>query len=172
MMRRLKESYTKEQMSEKSLSVMKRLLTHPKVSTAHTVLIYASLPDEVYTIDALETMRQTGKRVLLPKVISDTELQLSVYEGSSTLRESSFHILEPTGQLYDGEEQIEVAIVPGMAFDDQGHRLGRGKGYYDRLLRRINTYKIGICFDFQMVDYVPHDENDVLMDEVIHNDVL
>ena len=55
-----------------------------------------------------------------------------------------------------------------MAFDHEGHRLGRGKGYYDRFLNRVKTYKIGVCFDFQMMDQLPHDHHDIMMDEIIY----
>jgi 5-formyltetrahydrofolate cyclo-ligase len=62
-----------------------------------------------------------------------------------------------------------VTIIPGMAFDVEGHRLGRGKGYYDRFLAKLSptTYKIGLCFRWQFVDQVPTDEHDIPMDEVI-----
>ena len=63
---------------------------------------------------------------------------------------------------------VHVAVIPGMAFDREGHRLGRGKGYYDRFLNRVKTYKIGVCFDFQMMDQLPHDPHDVMMDEIIY----
>ena len=64
--------------------------------------------------------------------------------------------------------QLSIAIVPAMAFDKQGHRLGRGKGYYDRFLSRIpNIYKIGVCFPFQMLESIPSESTDVVMDEVI-----
>ena len=76
--------------------------------------------------------------------------------------------MEPSGELFTHYDSIDVAIIPGMAFDAGGNRLGRGKGYYDRLLARIpDVYKIGICFDFQKVESVPADINDIKMDEVI-----
>ena len=63
---------------------------------------------------------------------------------------------------------IDTAIIPGIAFDRKGHRLGRGKGYYDRFLADTPyIYKIGVCFDFQKVDHVPHSAHDVRMDEVL-----
>ena len=63
---------------------------------------------------------------------------------------------------------IELVVVPGMAFDKQGHRLGRGKGYYDRLLPKLtNAYKLGVCFPYQYIEEVPTDEHDIRMDEVL-----
>ena len=89
------------------------------------------------------------------------------YEGPDSLREGAYGILEPVGELFNDYSSIDLVIVPGMAFDHAGHRLGRGKGYYDRLLPQLTkAYKIGLCFDFQMTDNVPHDEKDVVMEEV------
>ena len=166
--RQRKKQFTAEQLFEKSQAVMEQVRCHPQIMAAHTILMYASLPDEVDTSDTLEWLRRAGKRVLLPEVVSDTEMQLRLYDGPSTLREGSFHILEPTGNRWDECEPIDVAIVPGMAFDHNGHRLGRGKGYYDRFLNSIHTYKIGVCFDFQFLEQIPYDLHDIMMDEVIY----
>ena len=77
--------------------------------------------------------------------------------------------MEPSGGNFTDYAAIDLAIIPGMAFGSKGHRLGRGKGYYDRLLSQLTpkTIKIGLCFPWQRVDYVPTDENDVSMDYVI-----
>ena len=63
---------------------------------------------------------------------------------------------------------LDLAIVPGVAFDSKGNRLGRGKGFYENFLHQISVYKMGVCVDCQYVSYVPHNANDVKMDEVIH----
>jgi 5-formyltetrahydrofolate cyclo-ligase len=95
-------------------------------------------------------------------------MELHRYTGRADLQRGAFNIMEPTGALFTDYDAIEVAIVPGMAFDAEGHRLGRGKGYYDRFLAKIpHAYKIGLCFSWQLIDEVPHDTNDIMMDEVI-----
>ena len=77
-------------------------------------------------------------------------------------------IEEPTGTLFTDYAAIDFIAVPGVAFDRNGNRLGRGKGYYDRLLPRIpSAYKAGICFPFQLVEEVPAEPFDIRMDEVI-----
>ncbi len=167
LVRQRKKEYTQEQLILKSRPIMDGILNHPVVKAAHTIMMYASLPDEVYTIDILDELLDQGKRVLLPEVISDTDMRLRVYAGPATLREGSFHILEPTGEICSENEPIDVAIVPGMGFDSEGHRLGRGKGYYDRFLSHVSTYKIGVCFDFQLMEQIPCEEYDVVMDEVV-----
>ena len=84
------------------------------------------------------------------------------------LQEGAFHILEPVGEPFTDYDQIDVALVPGMAFDAAGHRLGRGKGYYDRFLAaHPHLHKIGVCFPFQRVAEVPSEAHDIIMDEVI-----
>ena len=116
----------------------------------------------------LDELVAKGKTVVLPRVVSDTDMELHRYTGQQDLQAGAYGILEPTGELFANYDDIDVAIVPGMAFDAEGHRLGRGKGYYDRFLSRVNNvYKIGLCFSWQMVDNVPCDDHDVVMDEVI-----
>ena len=148
--------------------MLKRLQQHPRVVKADTLLLYSALPDEVPTQSLLDELVAQGKTVLLPRVVSDTDMELRQYTGLQDLQVGAFGILEPTGKLFTDYEKIDVAVVPGMAFDKEGHRLGRGKGYYDRFLRLLpKTYKIGICFSWQLVDNVPTDEHDILMDQIM-----
>ena len=90
------------------------------------------------------------------------------YSGKADLQEGAFGIMEPCGELFTDYEAIDVAIIPGMAFDRHGNRLGRGKGYYDRFLPLLPTrvFKIGVCFPFQLLDDIPMEEHDIKMDVV------
>ena len=140
----------------------------PAVQSARTVLLYSALPDEVPTQQLIDQLVAQGKTVLLPRVVSDTDMELRRYTGRHDLQAGAFGIMEPTGALFTDYAAIDVAIVPGMAFDAAGHRLGRGKGYYDRFLSRIpQVYKIGLCFSWQIVGEVPCDAHDVVMDQVL-----
>ena len=151
--------------SEKILSLLR---SHPRIVSAQAILLYHALPDEVPTKDLLDELVAQHKSVLLPRVVSDTEMELRQYTSPADLTTGAFGIMEPVGEVYDSFSAIDVVVVPGMAFDRSGHRLGRGRGYYDRFLSRIPTiYKIGVCFPWQIVDEVPTDSHDVLMDEVI-----
>lgn len=168
--REQKRHFTQPQLDEMSLRIMSSILLHPRVLEADTILMYHSLPDEVNTHSALDQLLAMGKKVLLPKVISDTEMTIHEYTGPDSLQPSEpYGILEPTTpELSILNLQLSIVIVPGMAFDRQGHRLGRGKGYYDRFLSRVpNIYKIGVCFPFQMLESIPSESTDVVMDEVI-----
>ena len=145
-----------------------KLSRHPRLAEARIVLLYSALPDEVPTLPLLNRLTTEGKTVLLPRVVSDTDMELRRYTGPNDLEPGAFGIMEPTGELFTDHDLIDVAVVPGMAFDREGHRLGRGKGYYDRFLAQLpHIYKIGICFPFQLVDKVPADAHDMLMDEVV-----
>ena len=138
------------------------------LASSNTILLYNALSDEVPTQALMDKLVAQGKTVLLPCVINDTDMELRRYTGPQDLQTGSFGIQEPTGELFTDYDAIDVAIVPGMAFDAEGHRLGRGKGYYDRFLSRVpHLYKIGLCFSWQLVDQVPYDEHDIKMDEVI-----
>ena len=141
---------------------------HPRIVASQTVLAYSALPDEVPTLELLDQLAEQGKTVLLPHVVSDTDMILRHYTSKHNLQEGAYGILEPTGELFTDYTAIDVAIVPGMAFDTKGHRLGRGKGYYDRFLARVPyIYKLGVCFSWQMVTHVPYDDHDIVMNEII-----
>ena len=163
-----KKMFSQQQLDELSEQIISRLMASPKLKAAKTVLMYYSLDDEVNTHSAVDMLLRQGKEVLLPTVVSDTEMELRRYTGPQDLQGGFFNIMEPVGERFDRYEDIDLAVVPGMAFDSQNNRLGRGKGYYDRMLPRlVNAYKIGICFDFQRLPGVPADEHDCKVDEVI-----
>lgn len=152
-----------------SKDICLRVLASAWWQEASTLLLYYPLPDEVDVRSLISEAHERGARVLLPVVVGD-ELELRLYEGETSLREGAFGIKEPTGDLFPlGQyDEIELAVVPGMAFDRDGHRLGRGKGYYDRLLPKLSKARLrGICFPFQMLDEVPTDVHDIAMHGVV-----
>lgn len=156
----------KDSATRQSAEVMAALEANPAFRAAHTVLLYHSLPDEVDTHAFLRKWCRT-KRILLPVVVGD-DLELRVYTGPEVMTPGAYGIEEPTGTPFADYASIDFIAVPGMAFDRQGNRLGRGKGYYDRLLPRIPTaHKAGICFPYQLVEEVPSEPFDIRMDEVI-----
>ncbi len=131
-----------------------------------TILLYWSLPDEVQTPSLVERLHQEGHTVLLPVVVDDI-LQLRIYQGIDKMQAGPFGILEPQGETFTDYSSIDLAFIPGRAFTTDGKRLGRGKGYYDRLLPLINSPKIGVGFPFQIVEHLPVEPHDVLLDKVI-----
>lgn len=149
-----------------SAEILAALEAHPAFGAAYTVLLYHSLPDEVDTHDFIR--KWSGrKQILLPVVVGD-DLEVRVYTGPEDLAVGAYGIEEPTGELFTDYAAIDLVVVPGVAFDRNGNRLGRGKGYYDRLLPRIpSAFKAGICYPFQLVEEVPSEPFDIRMDTII-----
>lgn len=149
-----------------SAKILAALEAHPAFRAAKTVLLYYSLKDEVDT-HAFVRKWSNQKQILLPVVVGD-DLELRLYTGPEGMQISSYGIEEPVGEAFTDYDSIDLIVVPGVAFDQKGNRLGRGKGYYDRLLPQIpSAYKAGICFPFQLVEEVPAEPHDVCMDIII-----
>lgn len=144
--------------------LLSKLEKHPLFQKAHTLLLYHSLPDEVRTHHFVE--RWSKEKTLILPVVKGDVLELRHYTGKQDLKKGSFGIEEPTGALLEDYSQIELAIIPGVSFDGKGNRLGRGKGYYYRLLPLLRSYNIGICFQFQVCQEIPTEIFDKKMDEV------
>ncbi len=159
-----KRRHGKAERAAKSVALLGQLERHPRFVAAHTVLLYYSLPDEVQTQAFVEKWHRQ-KCILLP-VVRGERLELRPYAGKERLQTGAFRIEEPVGEAFTAYEAIDLAIVPGVSFDREGHRLGRGKGYYDRLLPLLSSYKIGICYGFQVSDRLPAEPFDCMMDEV------
>ena len=151
-----------------SSDVIAKLQQNERFRQAHTILLYSALPDEVPTLQLMNELTAQGRQVVLPRVVSDTEMELRCYTSSNDLVKGAFGIMEPVGELFTDYVSIDVAVIPGMAFDREGHRLGRGRGYYDRFLSRVPyIYKIGVCFPSRLVDHVPTDPHDIIMDCIV-----
>lgn len=144
--------------------VFERLEKTAAFMLAERILMYHSLPDELYTLDFLK--KWSGrKRFYLPRV-NGVDLEVLPYE-ETRLELGSFHIEEPTGNDVTDPEEIELVVVPAVAYDRKGKRLGRGKGFYDRFLKTTKATKVGVGYEFQLVDEVPSEPHDVAMDMVI-----
>lgn len=139
----------------------------PEFKPAKSILVYWSLPDEVQTHSFIGKW-YTSKNILLPLVV-ENDLELRVFSGMDCLEaRPPFGILEPVNGALASISEVEMVIVPGVAFDLNGNRMGRGKGYYDRLLKQKNIYKVGVCFSFQLVNEVPTNNDDVKMNKIIY----
>ena len=136
---------------------------------ADNILMYHSLPDELQTIKFLRKW-QDRKRFFLPRV-NGVNLDILPYE-ETRLELGSFHIEEPTGEDVVDVSDIELMVIPAVAFDRKGNRLGRGKGFYDRLLSTSKATKIGVGYEFQLFDDIPSEPHDVAMDMVITQKTL
>ncbi len=167
-MKHLKDQLSEEDKIRQAGIVWQKIEAMERFVQAGTVLMYWSMPDELPTHDFILCWC-TKKTIVLPVVDGD-RLRLKLFEGKEYLRRNAtMNLYEPQGDDYPTPSEIDMVIVPGMAFDRHNHRLGRGKGYYDKLLPRLRAYRVGVGFDFQLLDNIPFDEHDALMDEVVLN---
>lgn len=158
-----------------STTVCETLLQHARIEEAETVIAFSPLPDEIDIFPMVRDLYSRGKEILLPRVVSDEDMVLCRYSGEGSMSVGRYGIREPFGeevtvcQLLSKASSAKgvVAIVPGVAFDSLGHRVGRGKGYYDRFLSSLPIYTIGVCFPYQLFDSVPFESHDKVLDEVI-----
>lgn len=164
---RLFSELTKEQIGAESSRICREICANEHVKNAHVVMAFSPLPIEPMIMPAVESLLCSGKVVLMPHV-EGNDITLRQYNGSDSMEEGEYHILEPKDLPSVGKKDIDVVLVPGVAFSHDGYRLGRGKGYYDRFLADIpNAWTIGVPFAYQITDDVPVEEHDVRLNEVI-----
>lgn len=161
-----KKEFSPTLLSEHSIKTLRRLEETKLFQSSSCIAIYHPLPGEVETADFIEKWARE-KTILLPIAEGD-DLRLVRYISKNSLKKGAFGIMEPEECVNPCNlPDIDLLIIPGIAFDRQGNRLGRGKGYYDRLLATIDAPKLGICFDFQLHDTIPIEEFDKKMDCII-----
>lgn len=173
-MRRLKEQ-TEEERARKSRLIWRKLARLTAFRRAAWICSYVALPYEVQTWHMIEKMLEAGKRVAVPSVVQRS-LDLALYEikePSADLAPGAFGVLEPAaaGRKTVKASQLDLVLVPALAFDKQGHRLGHGKGYYDRLLSQLpdTVPTVGLAYDFQLLDRLPVEPHDHAVRRVLTN---
>ena len=159
-----KKLFSQTEKKTVSEQVLKRLEEQVFFQEANTVMMYWSLPDELCTHNFVEKWAKE-KTILLPS-IENNRIIPRIFHSKNDLQKGQFGIKEPVGEIFTGK--IDVVVVPALAFDKNGQRLGRGKGYYDRFLAAFNGIKCGIARDFQIVDFIPCEPHDVPMDYVLY----
>lgn len=163
---KLKADFSETKRIIASKVILEKVEALPVFQEAEVVMLYWSMFDEVFTHDFVLKW-YNHKKILLPVVDGDN-LRIKVFKGMNSMKiGEKFAIMEPTGKDYTDIENIDLIIIPGVAFDKMNRRLGRGKGYYDKLLKLTKAYKVGIGFQFQLFDKVPVEKHDKKMDMVI-----
>lgn len=144
------------------------LLSHHKaILDAQVILAFHPLTDEPDIMPLVERLVEKGKTIVMPAVIGEGIMEARRFTATDKMNKGALGTIHPDGECIDGE-CIDVAIVPGQAFTLDGKRMGRGKGYYDRYLSsHANIYKIGVCFPYQLTDFIPTADHDVSMHEVV-----
>lgn len=167
--KRRRATYTAAQLDALSARALTQLQRHPRYNAAQRILLFHSLPDEPNTHELIATTALRAE-VLLPVCLPDGTLQLRPFHGETSLHLGAFHISEPTTPPFTDYAAIDLAVIPGVAFSPSGCRLGRGRGYYDRLLAHPafkRVYKIGLALPFQLFESIPTKPHDAMMNEVI-----
>ena len=161
-----RNSLPKEDVFEKSRQIQNNLFNLDSYKKSKTIMFFVSFNNEV---DTHEIIREAlkNKNVIVPKVIGH-DIESSVIIDFDNLMPSKLGILEPIELMKIAYKNIDLILVPGIAFDREGHRIGYGFGYYDKFLKKVpKSVKIGLCFDFQVVDKVPREEHDVPVDLIV-----
>ena len=172
--RRLREQGSRVR-AERSLVIQDKLLSDIKFRECSIVMIYVSLPEEVDTTHFIQKALKLGKRVVVPYIQQDNdELSVSEVTSMENLEKGPFGVFQPKpGQLKSVPlEEIDLVVVPAIAFDESNMRLGRGKGFFDRFLSKrslSNAETIGLAFDFQVLESLPYEDHDKPVDFVLTN---
>lgn len=167
-MRAKRRAMTDLQVRGKSQSICRLLFSLDCIKNAKTVCTFIAAFKEPDTAEIIQKLRETKKTVAVP--VTDTEnitLSLSYIDGLDSLKKGAYGIPEPEIINIAHAADMEVILVPGLAFDKNGGRMGFGKGYYDRLLSDTRAVKIGLCYEFQLYDNIPTEPHDVPMDLII-----
>ena len=160
-----KKELGKDQLLAMSRPITELIEANKQYHEAPIVMLYHPLWDEVDVRPLFDRALASGKRVILPTVKGDDIIPVEITSDTQWVV-GDFDILEPVASPYQGA--IDLIVIPGVAFDLSLNRLGRGKGYYDRFLaHHPNTYRLGVCFKFQIVPEVPTESFDLPMHELI-----
>lgn len=154
----------------RSSAICRRIIELPEWESARTVLAFVSMRTEVQTQEAVEAARAAGKRVAAPRMAPDfTDLEVVEWRAEDTLEESGQMFLQPPPSApYVPYDEIDLVIVPALAADERGYRIGYGKGYYDRLLPKLpRALRAAVIFDFELVAEVPERPYDAPVDVVV-----
>lgn len=168
-----RDSLTEKERHEKSVEIKNRLYSLPEFKSAKNILFYVSLNSEVDTKAIIkEQLSKKEKKIIIPYVEKNNPLlQLSELKSFDELEPKTFNILEPKDEFIRKFDlnKLDIILIPGIAFDMNGHRIGYGYGYYDRFLKKLknNAKKIGLAFEFQVVESIAESPHDVPVDYII-----
>ncbi len=163
--RQQKEALTPQQIEAASLDLTEQFCSHPLYKEARTIFAYLSYNQEVRTAPLIRRAWSDGKAVAVPKIIDDQMVFLRLDEGDP-IAEGYKGIPEPVKEV-PLRDPTALVLLPGLAFDPMGHRLGYGGGFYDRFLSAEPHPTIALCFDFQVYDHLDCEEHDIPADVVL-----
>ncbi|HLC19795.1 MAG TPA: 5-formyltetrahydrofolate cyclo-ligase [Candidatus Nanoarchaeia archaeon] len=167
--RALRDTHDKRLREEKNVQIAEALQKQKEFMKAKTICIYLSKGSEVETHELVKKIFKEGKKKVVVPVtdVKSKQIVLSLINDLNDTKKSTYDILEPKKMLLIQPEQVDIFIVPGIAFDSKGSRIGYGQGYYDKLLSTTKKPKVGLAYSFQMVESIFTDTTDIAMDKVI-----
>ncbi len=154
------------EMVEMGSKIKTNLLKLGEFNAAQVILAYLPIKAEVETYGIIEASLKLGKKIALPSVRHGS-ITPAEFIGFSGLAEGRYGTLEPARPREIPGGNIDIALVPGVLFDERLNRIGYGKGFYDRFLRDCTAVKVGLAYDFQVRPKIPAGKNDVKMDKII-----
>ncbi|XP_026860319.2 5-formyltetrahydrofolate cyclo-ligase isoform X1 [Electrophorus electricus] len=178
-------SLSEEEKLRQSQIVSQKLFQHPRYKSSRRVAVFLSMADEVCTDAVVRAVLGSGKACFIPRYLAGGNhmdmLRLKSLEDLASLPITSWNIRQPADSDTEREEALstgglDLILMPGLAFNKAGNRLGRGRGFYDTYLQRCMThpggrpYTIALAFKEQLCEEVPTDDGDMLVDEVLHED--
>ncbi|MBQ7739337.1 MAG: 5-formyltetrahydrofolate cyclo-ligase [Desulfovibrionaceae bacterium] len=166
-MRKKRKDLAEKERFASSKQIQKYVLNFDIYISSQSLTMYLPLPEEVDTTDLVDESLKQGKTVYLPRVLpkSQGRMEFVPVTKETLFRKSPFGILEPdpkyqgfSANEFDSNFQPDLIILPGIAFDRYGQRLGFGGGFYDRFLQTYpKSIRLGLCFSQQLIDFLPHD---------------
>ncbi|MFH1685842.1 MAG: 5-formyltetrahydrofolate cyclo-ligase [Candidatus Micrarchaeota archaeon] len=160
----LRNNLTEDEINTKSNAIVEKLFHHQKFKEASTIAVYLPKGSEVSTKKIILESLKMGKEVLVP--VTNDHIEFYKFSSFEDLVVGKYEILEPKTKILPSREP-DIIIIPGVCFGHCMHRIGYGKGCFDHYLKNSQTYRIGICFEFQVMEELPKHENDERMDEII-----
>lgn len=165
--RQQKRAMTEEEIRQRSEELASLFLTSQPYRDAKTIYGYLPYNQEVRTTPMLEQALKDGKRVAVPKVYGD-EMKFIYLTDLNQVEKGYSGIPEPIADGPIGDDETALVLMPGMAFDQQGHRIGYGGGFYDKFLaREPNHPTLALCYSFQMLPSLETEEHDIPVDHVL-----
>lgn len=164
MIREKKRAMTEEQILEKSHILCQQFLDSPQYRQAKTVYGYLPYNQEVRTVPILERALSDGKQVAVPKIYGD-EMRFIYLTDLTKLEKNHWGIPEPIEDHPIADDPTALVLMPGLAFDPQGHRIGYGGGFYDKFLANEPKHPtVALCYDFQILPAIETDDFDIPVD--------
>ena len=173
--KRKREELNKDIKKELDSRIMNNFFDSTYINESNVIFIYVNMESEINTIDIIIKLLDMGKRVAVPKVLpGNKEMVALEIKSLLDLNESgAFGILEPDMSKKDVGNEVDLIILPGLAFDKRGYRIGYGGGFYDRFLERYNSIKrVSLCYNFQIIDNIPEEDFDEAIDTIITEDKI